>query len=267
MTSVVRTLGVVRYSAANAWADFRATYTWWTWGFGWLGRMLAQVTFCAFVGVLLADPGQIRYLVIGNAIMVCVVETMSVVASSSWERAEGTLPLLSAAPARMGWVFFGRSLQWPISGALTALVSLFVLSPFFGVHWTPAHVLPLVGLVLLTTATTYAVGLFLSPFVLTASGARNIVSNSAYLLMMAICGVVVPVAYWPAWVGAVAQALPLTHTLAAVRALDAGVPAAEVLGQAGLALLCGAGWLIAALVAFAVLEERARHNDSFDFSL
>ncbi|MEU3648028.1 ABC transporter permease [Lentzea sp. NPDC034063] len=267
MTSVAHTLGVVRYSAANAWADFRATYTWWTWGFGWLGRMLAQVTFCAFIGVLLDDPARIRYLVIGNALMVCVVETMSVVASSSWERAEGTLPLLSAAPARMGWVFLGRSLQWPISGSLTALVSLFVLSPFFGVHWTVAQVPALAGLVLLTAVSSYAVGLFLSPFVLTAAGARNIVSNSAYLLMMAICGVVVPVGYWPGWVRAVAQALPLTHTLAAVRAVDAGAPATTVLGQAGLGVLCGAGWLVAALVAFAVLEERARRNDSFDFTV
>lgn len=267
MTRIVRTFGVIRYSAANAWADFRATYTWWTWGFGWLGRMLTQVTFCAFIGVLLGDPAQIRYLVIGNAIMTCVIDAMAVVASSSWERSEGTLPLLGAAPAHMGWVFFGRSLQWPVSGSLTALVSLLVFSPLFGVHWTAAQIPVLVVLVVVTAMSTYAVGLFLSPFVLTATAARNIVSNSAYLVMMAVCGVVVPVGYWPGWVQAIAQVLPLTHALAAVRSLGQGSSASAILTQSGLAVLCGAGWLVAAMVAFSVLEVRARRNNSFDFSI
>ena len=260
-------LGVVRYSAANAWADFRASYTWWSWTFGWLGRMLAQVTFFAFVGVLLGSPEQLRYLVVGNAVMTCVVESMTVVASSSRERSEGTLPLLSAAPARLGWVFLGRSLQWPVSGSLTSLVSLLVLAPAFGVHWSSARLPALVALVLLTSLATYAVGLFLSPFVLTAAGARNIVSNSAYLLMMAICGVQVPVAYWPAWVQAVAYSLPLTHSLAAVRSLAAGDPAVSVLAEAGLAALSGLCWLAAALLAFRWLEAHARRSNGFDFSV
>jgi ABC-2 type transport system permease protein len=260
-------LGVVRYSAANAWADFRASYTWWSWTFGWLGRMLAQVTFFAFVGILLGSPEQLRYLVVGNAVMTCVVESMSVVASSSRERSEGTLPLLSAAPARLGWVFLGRSVQWPISGSLTSLVSLLVLAPAFGVRWTLAQVPALVALVLLTALTTYAVGLFLSPFVLTASGARNIVSNAAYLLMMAICGVQVPVSFWPGWVQGLAETLPLTHSLAAVREIAAGGPAATVLSQAGLAAVCGIAWLAAALLAFRWLEEHARRHNGFDFSI
>ena len=260
-------LGVIRYSAANAWADFRASYTWWSWTFGWLGRMLAQVTFFAFVGILLGSPDQLRYLVVGNAVMTCVVESMTVVASSSRERSEGTLPLLSAAPARLGWVFLGRCSQWPLSGSLTSLVSLLVLAPAFGVRWSVVQVPALAALVLLTSVATYAVGLFLSPFVLTASGARNIVSNSAYLLMMAICGVQVPVSFWPGWVQAVAYSLPLTHSLAAVREIAAGGSALTVVSDAGLALLCGLCWLVAALLAFRWLEEHARRSNGFDFSV
>ncbi|MGW0522978.1 hypothetical protein [Crossiella sp. NPDC003009] len=47
-------------------ADLRATYTWTSWTVGWLGRMLAQVTFFASVGLLLGSPEQTRFLVIGN---------------------------------------------------------------------------------------------------------------------------------------------------------------------------------------------------------
>ncbi|PRY41793.1 ABC transporter permease [Umezawaea tangerina] len=265
MRYLVRTSTVLRYSAANAWADFRASYTWWSWTFGWLGRMLAQVTFFAFVGIMLGDQAQLRYLVVGNAVMTCVVETMSVVASSSSEGRIGTLPLLSAAPVRLAWVFLGRSVQWPVSGSLTALVSLLALAPAFGVHWSPTQVPALVLLVPLTALSTYAVGLFLSAFVLTASGARNLLSNSAYLVMMAICGVQVPVDFWPSWVRSIASTLPLTHGLAAIRSVGDRAPVADVLGQAGLALACGVGWLVMAVLAFSLLEQHSRRRDAFDF--
>jgi Ser/Thr protein kinase RdoA (MazF antagonist) len=41
--------------------------------------------------------------------------------------------------------------------------------------------------------------------------ARNLVSNVVGALMMAVCGVNVPVSVFPRWVGTVASALPLTH--------------------------------------------------------
>ena len=39
----VQQLRIIGYSAANAYADLRAIYTWKTWTVCWLGRMLAQV--------------------------------------------------------------------------------------------------------------------------------------------------------------------------------------------------------------------------------
>lgn len=57
--TVSRVIGVgrvVRAAAANALADFRATYTWYSWTFGWLGRMLCQVTFFALIGSFLDSP-------------------------------------------------------------------------------------------------------------------------------------------------------------------------------------------------------------------
>ncbi|MFF3749497.1 ABC transporter permease [Streptomyces sp. NPDC002018] len=261
---VVHAARVVRHSAIIAFADMRAVYTWQVWVFGWLGRMLAQVTFFTLLGRIAGSEAHTAYIVVGNCVMTCALECMSVVASTTWERVSGTLALLCAAPARPVWIFFGRSLQWPVSGSGTSLVALLVLAPLFGVSWKPHQVPALVALVLLTAVTTYCFGLFLAAFVLNASGVRNIVSNVAYLLMMVLCGVNVPVGQWPPVVRAVADILPLTHSLRAIRLVFAGAEAPQILGAAGLALLCGAGWLAGAYVAFDRFMARSRRTGSSD---
>ncbi|TDV48688.1 ABC transporter permease [Actinophytocola oryzae] len=257
---------VVRCSAANAFADLRVIYTWKTWTFGWLGRMLAQVTFFTFLGHLLGDPGATRFLVLGNSLMACVIECLLVIPSSAWERAAGTLGLLAAAPSGVGWVFFGRSLQWPVSGTATSLVSLFALGPLFGVTWSPAQVLPVVAVVVVTAFTTYCLGLVLAAVVLWFGQVRNITSNVAYLTMMVICGVQVPVGYWPGWVGAIAETVPLTHSLRALRGVADGAPFLDVTVHAVLALVAGACWLGASLLAFRVAMYRGRRAGTIDFA-
>ncbi|MCX5379754.1 ABC transporter permease [Streptomyces sp. NBC_00091] len=262
----VHPLRVIRHSAVNAFADMRAVYTWKTWTFGWLGRMLAQVTFFVLLGRLVGGPDQARYLIVGNALMTCVIESLTVVASSTWERAAGTLPLLAAAPAKPTWVFLGRSLQWPISGTGTSLVALFVLGPAFGVSWTAAQVPVAVVLVVLTAVGTYFLGLFLAALVLNAGSVRNVVSNAGYLLMMAVCGVQVPVGYWPEWVGWIARAIPLTHLLGALRSLTDGADLATVSGEAAVGLLVGLAWLGAAHLMFEALLRRGRRAGTIDFA-
>ncbi|MYU25370.1 ABC transporter permease [Streptomyces sp. SID8352] len=262
----VRNLRIVGHSAANAYADLRAVYTWRTWTVGWLGRMLAQVTFFTLLGRLVGGAEGTTYLVVGNALMTCVIESLSVVASTSWERAAGTLGLLAASRAPLTWVFVGRSLQWPVSGSGTSLVALFVLGPAFGLRWQPGQILPAVLLVLLTALSAYFFGLFLAALVLGASRVRNVVSNVAYLVMMAVCGVQVPVGYWPGWVRWFADALPLTHLLAALRALLDGQGPATVAAHAGVGLAVGLLWLAAAHCAFTALTARGRRAGTIEFT-
>ncbi|WP_050374640.1 ABC transporter permease [Streptomyces acidiscabies] len=264
--NLVGHLRVVRYAAVTSAAEFRQTYTWRSWTIGWLGRMLSQVTFFALIGVMLGSPEHTRYLVVGNAVMACVIETMTVTTNGVRERHEGTFPLLAASPASLGTVLFGRGLQQPVSGAVTALVTLFALAPAFGVRPTWSQVPALTFLVLVTALTTYGVGLFLAAVVIGLPGARNVVSNTAYLLMMAVCGVQVPVTFWPAWVQWTAGLLPLTHSLAAVREIIAGHPTASVARPLALTLLTGALWLYLASAAIRVVQARGRRTGSFDYA-
>ncbi|GAB2942232.1 ABC transporter permease [Streptomyces heilongjiangensis] len=258
---------LVRYGVLNAVADFKATYTWRSWSFGWLGRMLAQVLFFTGLGGMLDHPGAVRYLALGNALMTCVVDTMAVVATTSGERRAGTLSLLVASPADPMWVFAGRSLHWPVSGFATASVALFGLGPFFGVTWAAAQVPLVLLLIALTALGTYCVGLFLAVLVINVPRLRNVVSNCAYLAMMAFCGVQVPVDFWPRAVGAVVQAVPLTHTLRALRAVSDNRPAAEVFGPVVPAVLTAGCWLLAAVVTFRwLVAVPARRAGTLDLS-
>ncbi|AUG78255.1 hypothetical protein CFP65_3462 [Kitasatospora sp. MMS16-BH015] len=264
--TLLKQLRIVRYAAVAASAEYRHTHNWRTWTFGWLGRMLSQVTFFALIGKLLGSEQQMHYLVVGNAVMVCVMETMTVVAAGVRERYDGTLALLTAAPAPMSTVLFGRGLHAPLGGALTSAVSLFLLAPLFGVH-TPLAQLPVLALLILATAfSTYGIGLFLGALAIGLPGSRNVISTCCNLLMMAIAGVQVPVTFWPAWVQAVASALPLTHALAAVRAVVAGEGAATVARAAALTLLTGLAWLAAASLATATVRQRGRRRGSFDYA-
>jgi ABC-2 type transport system permease protein len=257
---------IVWHSAAVAYADFRAIYTVRSWTFGWLGRMLAQVTFFTGAGYALGRTDQLAYLAIGNAVMTSVIESMMVIASTCWERETGTLPLLAAVPGNLGWIFVGRSLQWPLSGTATSVVALFALCPFFGVTWDPIQVGPVILLVVVNAVATYCFGLLIGSFVLAAPGLRNIASNVAYLAMMAVCGVVVPIGSWPTAIRPLAYLLPLTYGLKAIRAVHGNAPAGHVLALAIATAAIGTAYLGLALVSFRFFHGRTRRQATLGFT-
>lgn len=214
-------LVVLRRACVTAAADMGTLYTWRTWLLGWFARMVAQVTFFAFAGELYGGAAGKAYAFVGAALMACVIEAMMAVASTVWEKLEGTLPLLLAAPGSLYPVFLGRSTQWLASGVLTSSLIL-AGGRAFGVPVTPAAWAACVGLIALTAVGTYFVALTLGFVVLHFPGARNIVSNVAYMFMILVCGVVTPVAAGAAPLQVAAQAFPLTHGLAATRTVLAG---------------------------------------------
>lgn len=265
MNTVLNNARVLRYAAATGFADFAAVYTWRTWTFGWLCRVLCQVAFFALIGQLIDTPGQTRFLLIGNAVTIAAMESSAVVASTTWERRAGTLPLLVASPADPALVFCGRSLQWIASGVVTSLTSLLALGPLFGIRYGTGQALAAAGIILMVSLSSYTFCLVLAGLVLGRMGLRNIVGNLASLSLMAFCGVQVPTDYWPRWVGAAAALLPVTHGLASMRALLDGAPAGRVVPGVLLEAAVGAGWALVAVLTFRRLAERGRSDGSIEF--
>jgi ABC-2 type transport system permease protein len=259
------TATVLRQSALAGFADYAILYTPRSWTFGWLGRVLCQVAFFALIGRLLGSPEAEHSLLVGNAVMMAAVDSLFVVSSTTWERRAGTLPLLVCSPTSPLLVFTGRSVQWVVSGTATTLISLFGLGLLFGVPMATPAALAAVPLVALVSTATYFFGLTLGALVLRAMELRIVVNNVIQLVMMAICGVQVPVEFWPRWVEYVATVLPVTHGLAAVRTALAGGPAGRVAAEGALEAAVAAGWLVLAGLVFDRLAERGRRDGSIEF--
>lgn len=256
-------LRILRWSATSALADLRTIYTWKTWTFGWLVRILAQVAFFALIGRLLGSAEAVRFLLVGNAVYVAASTAMFVVASTSWERMAGTLPLLVASPAHPFTVFAGRSVQWLADGVAVSSIALFGLGSAFGVRFDLPQALVVVLLLALVAASVYCFGLVLAGIALRVMEVRNVIGNLGHLSLMILCGVQVPVSFWPGPVQAVTNFLPLRHGLAAIRNVVEGQ--GPVLAEAASEAAVGLGWLVVAGLVFRRLAEGGRKDGSIEF--
>jgi ABC-2 type transport system permease protein len=265
MRRVRETLLIFRFAAIGGWQDFRAMYTFRSWIFEWLLRIVFQVIFFSLVGKLAGSRETVHFIVVGNAVMLASMTVMFVVQSTTWERFGGTLPLLVAAPASPVVVFMGRSVEWIPDALATSTAGFFIVGPLFGLPMPWPRTLLIFPLILLITLTTYMMGTFLGSLVLRAMQSRNLVANMAHSSMMAICGVNVPLAFFPGWVQAIAFLLPMTHGLVAVRTVLENGPSSVIWRNVGLETAVGAGWLVVALGSFRWLAEGGRKDGSIEF--
>jgi ABC-2 type transport system permease protein len=247
---------VVWWAARAGMADHSVMFTLRTWLAGWFLRMLAQVLFFLTIGNLLG-PGQAKYLLVGNAVLMVTLHGLMTTASTTWELENGTLALLVASPSSPTLVLLGRSTFWLPDGLACGLGAVLILGPVAGLHLTVGSVAAIAGLMVITALSSYFLGLFLGSLVLTADDLRNVVSNSTLTIMMALCGPEFPPSTLGPFFGRLGAGLPLTHGLAAVRAVLAGAPGGQVAALAGEEALAGACWLA---VAVAVLGGRARRS-------
>lgn len=257
---------IARHAAVAAFAELAEIYTWRTWTFGWFARLLFQVTFFSLIGTLLGDPLQVRYLLVGNAVVLVALEATIVILTSVGERRSGTLPLLVAAPASHVTVFLGRGLHWLATGMVSSHLAFLLLATAFGVAlpgWRTLLVIPCIALV---GVAAYSYGSCLAAVVLRVMEARWVALNASYLTLMAICGVNVPTSFWPSWVQALSAVLPVTHGLQAVRGVLAGAPLADVARLMALEGAVAVAWLVLAVVALGRLAEAGRHDGSIEFA-
>ncbi|MFC1404114.1 MULTISPECIES: ABC transporter permease [Streptacidiphilus] len=260
MTSgITRRVRVLLWAARAGAADHSAVFTWKTWLFGWFVRMLAQVLFFATAGNLLG-PGQARYLLVGNAVLMVALHGLFATASTTWELENGTLPLLVASPSSPSLVLTGRSLFWLPDGVACGLGAFLLLGPVVHLPIGLSAVALVTCLLVLVGLTTYALGLFLGSLVLTATDLRNVVSNAALVVMMALSGVEVPASAVGPVLGRIGAALPLTHGLLAIRRVLDGRGGGQVALLAAQEALVGACWLAAAVAVLTLRARRSRRD-------
>jgi ABC-2 type transport system permease protein len=260
--SVLRVLG---YAALTGARVYTAIYTWRSWLAGWFLRVVAQVLFFSLIGRLLGSDEQMYYLLVGNAVMLAAMQGIIALNLVTNERDTGTLPLLAASPTSAVLVFAARGAYLILDGLVSSLGALLVAGALVGLPLPWPRCLIVAPLTLLVAASTFAFGTVLAGLLIRIRQINAIVSNVTITVFMTVCGVNVPLTRLPTPVAAGARLLPLTHGLAAVRAVLAG-RSGTALVQAGWEATVGAGWLVVAVLTFGTFVRHGRRDGSLDFS-
>jgi ABC-2 type transport system permease protein len=245
--------------------DFTTLYTWWSWTFGWLVRVVSQVATYGLLGRLIGSAEQTRYLMVGGSMLACAAEAMLACASTVNERRSGTLALIAGAPSGVFPVLAGRGIQWLPSGVVTSLFCLLVMGSAFGLTWTPGRALAVGGLVVLTALSTYSLGLAFGAVVLAAPELRNVMGTVTTSALAVVCGVAVPLESWPLLIRVTGSLVPLTYTLDAVRLVIGDAPASLVLRPTAAAILAGAAWFLLAWLVVNALVNASRRTGTIEF--
>jgi ABC-2 type transport system permease protein len=265
MSGVSRLGAVARASAIVGIEDVKGFYTPKTWLLGWLQRVLFQVSLYALVGRYLGSPDQMAFLLVGSAASIALLESMTIVLFSAFDRQFGMLPLLVASPGDYFVVALARNINCAVTGTVTATVALFVCGPVVGVPLPWPQVLLVVPLLALGSVSAYLFGTLLGAIVAKTVQGRWLVFNVGYLAIQAFCGFLVPLGAWPAPVDAVARIMPFTHALEAIRGVLGGASAGTVLAQCGIEAAVAVGWFFAARAVFAASVALARRDGSINF--
>jgi ABC-2 type transport system permease protein len=257
---------ISRHGLRVGWQDLGAFWNPFTWVGGWVVRILAQAAFFAMLGELLHSPERLNYLLIGNVVMMGALSSYIAVRTTTWDRGEGTYPLLVISPSSMLPALIGRTFIWAINGLLTSTVALLVLAPIFDLELVLPWVLFAPLLLGLTSASTFCMALLLGSLVALKPRLATVVGNLTTSFSMAFCGVSVPVSFWPGWVEALANVTPITHGLRAFRLLLDQAPAGDIVTAAGLEVVIGSFWLCVAMLVVDRMADAGRADGSIELA-
>jgi ABC-2 type transport system permease protein len=249
------------------WTEFSIAWSVQSWLLMWLIRMASQAAFIAMLGQLVGSSETVRYLVIGNVVMIGALATQLGAGALAGDRWRGTYPLLVIAPASLVPVTLGRNCVPLLNGLATSLVSFVVVGPLFGISVPWPETLLALPLVVLTLASVFCQTLFLAGVAARVPKYSGLTHTTMIAVMQAVCGVNMPVSFWPTPIQALANSLPLTHGLQSVRlVLDCGsAPAA--LQEGALEAAVGLVWLVAGILLLDWLTNSGRADGSIELTL
>jgi ABC-2 type transport system permease protein len=257
---------VAWYAILSGANDYWAIYTLKSWIFGWCVRMISQVSFFALIGKLLRSDEQTQFFLVGNAVMVAALGAMFAMNMTTAERGNGTLSLLLASPSRPVVVFSARGVYVMADGVFSALLGLFILGPAFGLHFPIPRVLLVIPLTLLVGLSAYSFSTFLAGVIIKNRESTGLVVNASAVTLMALCGVNVPVSFYPSWLEWLSRCLPITNGLEAIRDVINGTAWSTVAAHAGAELLVGSVWLTLALSTFGIFMRAGQRDGSLEYA-
>lgn len=228
-----------------------------------LGSPLFQILFFTYLGRYAGSQDD-AFFVVGNAIQVAAMAGIyGMTMGIANERQFGTLQPLLATPANRLAIFTGRALPFVLNGLVVSAFG-FAVSYVLLDFRPAAGAVPALGVaVLVTTCSCVALGLLIGSIGLRA---RDVFfgANLVYFLMLLVCGVNVANQDLPDWLGAIGQALPLTHGIEAARELAAGASLTDVSDLLAVEALIGLVYATVAFGLFRLFEAEGRRRGSLE---
>ena len=207
-----------------------------------------------------AEVGNVDRFGIGMIVYAIVwIYVAGITQSFSNDRSGGTLHLLFASPANRASAYFARGAghfyNGPVAAISTTLLAVLVIDLNAG------------DLNYLTYAVAIAVvstGILMFSLLLGNFAALyrdwQIFFSVALGALLGLTGVIIPVDRLPGVLEGVAQALPITHGLRALRGAFAGDSVAAVSSDLLLELAVAGGYAVLGLVVFVLIDRAARRR-------
>ncbi|MGW3957408.1 hypothetical protein ACWEKM_42500 [Streptomyces sp. NPDC004752] len=245
------------FGVISSFQDYRAMFTWRSWLFGWMLRLVSQVLFFASLGRLVGSASTEQAIALGNAMALGPLGVLGVVSSSVGERRGNTLQFIVISSTSPFLVIASRGLYWVADGFLTSCVVLTLLPWIVGLE-LPWAALPLVFAVqALITLSGYALALTLAGVSLHWPESRMYLTGGTTIAVLLLGGINVA-RPTHGLAGALATVVPGAHGLVAVREVFAGhgMPLGPVLAELAVLL----GWGAVGRAGMAVALRRSGHR-------
>jgi ABC-2 type transport system permease protein len=259
-------LRVAWYALVSGANDYWAIWSAKSWLFGLQLRIFSQVSFFALIGKLLRSDEQAHFFLVGNAVIVAAMGALFAMNMTTAERANGTLSLLLASPTKPVVVFASRGLYVTADGMLNGLLGLFIAGPLFGLHLPWPRILAVVPLTVLAGLSAYCFSTVLAGVVIRHREITGLAVNATIVTLMALCGVNVPVSFYPAWLEWISRCLPVTNGLVAIRSVIDGDAWSTIAAHAGVEVLVAGGWFALALVTFGRFMAKGQRDGSLEYA-
>jgi ABC-2 type transport system permease protein len=259
----VNTLRVVFVGGLTS---YRALFNWispWIFIPHTLGYPIFEILFFAYLGRF-AGVQSDRFFLIGNAFLaIAVTGTFGMGHATAGERRSQTLTALLASPANRFAVFLGRALPSIVTGFFVAATSFAVCAAILGVH-VPLSILP--GLALATLTAAFAcTGLGLCIGALGLRGRNvSVFADVIAACMLLVSGANVPLHQLPGSIQTISSGIPLTHGIAAARAIAGGANIAGVADLLAKEAGVGLVYFVIGLVMLRVFEFEGRRSASLE---
>jgi len=204
-----------------------------------------------------SKPETVIYSALGAGMMGIWSSTLFASGGAiSWQRWQGTLELLVAAPPAFLLVIFPLTLGSATIGLYSLTATLAWERLFFGLPFDPVHPLLFVVSLPVLIFGLAALGLVIATsFVLYRNA--NALSNMLEFPVWLVTGVIVPLSLLPGWTSVIGWVLAPTWGFQAVRRAVFG---GDVWPSIGMCLALSAVYFVIASVLMGIFERRARER-------